>query len=130
VTLNNQFFEFKMPKNSFAKDPSPTRDFSKHFIRNILLGFPTLLIILLIGIIGYRYFENVEWVDSYANSAMIISGVGTLTNPKTIEGKLFVATYSIFGGASFLLVVAVVFSPIFHWVFRQVKVEDREHFKD
>lgn len=103
--------------------------FFHHFIRNLTFGFIVLLIILVIGIIGYRNFENTPWVDSYANAAMIVSGVGTLNAPQTEEGKIFVATYSIIGGASFLLVIAVVYAPIFHWLFRQVKIEDREHFK-
>lgn len=104
--------------------------FFRHFIRNLILGSIILVIILFIGILGYRYFEKSEWIDSYANAAMIVSGVGTLTAPQTQEGKLFIATYSIIGGASFLLVIGVVFAPIFHWLFRHIKVEDREHFKD
>lgn len=109
---------------------TPAHVFFKHFIRNLTLGFSALLIILLIGMWGCHHFEHTDWLDSYANAAMIVSGVGTLNNPQTQAGKFFTATYSIFGGASFLLVVAVVFAPIFHWLFRQVKVEDREHFKD
>jgi hypothetical protein len=111
-------------------DPLSPRSFLHHFLRNLILGFSLLLIILMIGILGYHHFEKTNWTDSYANAAMIISGVGTLNNPETEKGKIFVATYSIIGGASFLLVIAVVFSPIFHWLFRQVKVEDREHFRD
>lgn len=109
---------------------SKSKDFLKHFLRNLSLGFSALLIILMIGMVGDRYFENRSWMDCYVNIAMIVSGVGTLTNPETTAGKIFIATFSIIGSASFLLVVAVVFSPIFHWLFRQVKVEDREHFKD
>lgn len=113
------------------KDPkTPISSFFHHFIRNLILGTIILAFILLVGILGYRHFENIGWIDSYTNAAMIVSGVGTLNNPQTKEGKIFVATYSIMGGASFLLVVAVVFAPIFHWVFRHIKVEDREHFKD
>lgn len=111
-------------------DSTPLRVFFRHFVRNLTLGFAALVVILFIGIMGFRYFENTGWIDSYANAAMIVSGVGTLSNPETSNGKIFLATYSIFGGASFLLVIAVVFTPIIHWLFRQVKVEDRDHFKD
>lgn len=74
--------------------------------------------------------EKTGWLDSYANVAFIVSGVGAINNPETLLGKIFIPTYSLVGGASFLLVVAVVFAPIFHWLFRHLKVEDREHFKD
>ena len=112
------------------KNKHHSNDFLHHFIRNLVLGFIALLVILIIGILGGHYFEKTNWIDSFVNASMIVSGVGTLNNPKTESGKIFIALYSIFGGASFLLVVAVVFAPIFHWLFRQVKVEDREHFKD
>jgi hypothetical protein len=116
-------------KNTHPKSsPLRSRRFLPHFARNLTLGFIITVIILLIGIAGYRYFEKTAWLEAYVNSAMIISGVGTLTNPQTDEGKLFVGTYSMIGSAVFIIVVAVIFSPIFHWLFRQVQVEDREHF--
>lgn len=102
--------------------------FFKHFTRNLTFGMAITLVILLIGILGFRSFEENNWTDAYTNSAMIISGVGILSSPLTENGKLFVATYSIIGGGAFLLVVAVVFAPIFHWLIRQIKIEDREHF--
>ena len=107
----------------------PYKDFFLHFARNVIIGLILTLIILLIGMTGYHYFEKVSWLDAYVNAAMIISGLGTLANPKTLLGKLFIGTYSILGGGSFLLIMAIVFAPIFHWLFRQIHVEDREHFK-
>lgn len=117
-----------MSKPLPKRDPSPRRDFWKHFARNLSLGCAAGIIILIIGMVGLRYFENNSWLDAYANSAMIISGVGMINNPQTESGKIFAGTYSIIGGGTFLLIVAVVFAPIFHWLFRQVQVEDREHF--
>lgn len=102
--------------------------FIKHFARNLAIGFLFTVVILFTGMIGYHVIEKSSWLDSYANSAMIISGVGTLTNPVTSEGKLFVATFSLIGGGSFLLILGVIFSPIFHWMGRQINLEDREHF--
>jgi high-affinity Fe2+/Pb2+ permease len=109
--------------------PPPSHVFFKHFTRNLVIGCLITVVVILIGMLGYRHFEKSSWLDAYANAAMIISGVGTLTNPNTSEGKLFVATYSLFGGGLYLLVVAVVFSPIFHWFSRQIQMEDREHFR-
>lgn len=104
------------------------KNFFHHFIRNLILGFVILMIILLIGMLGYRYIEKLDWLGCYSNAAMIISGVGTLNDPETKKGEFFVATYSLIGGASFILTIAIVFAPIFHWLFRKAKVEDREHF--
>jgi hypothetical protein len=118
-----------MKKSSPASSPLHSRHFFLHFSRNLLLGFSITLVVLAIGMAGYRYFEKMEWLEAYVNSAMVISGVGSLTNPQTDDGKFFVGTYSLVGSAAFIIVVAVVFSPIFHWLFRQVHVDDREHFK-
>lgn len=104
--------------------------FFHHFIRNLILGFSVLSVIVIFGILGLHYLENLNWTDSFTSAAMIITGVGTLKMPQTEMGKIFVGFYSILGGALFILVVAVVFAPVLHWLFRQVKVEDREHFKD
>lgn len=118
-----------MNLNSPKKEPSASRVFIKHFARNLVIGFILTVVIILIGMVGCHLIEKNSWLDSYVNCAMIISGVGTLVNPVTKEGKLFIATYSLFGGGSFLLILGVIFSPIFHWMGRQIKVEDREHFK-
>jgi hypothetical protein len=118
-----------MIKKLKSEHPTAT-NFFHHFIRNLIFGFSVLLVILIIGILGNHYFEKANWTDSFTNAAMIVSGVGTLEDPRTDLGKIFIGVYSILGGASFLLVIAVVFAPIFHWLFRQVNVEDREHFKD
>lgn len=107
---------------------SSLRIFLRHFAWNLIIGGIVTLMILFIGMMGYRYYEKTDWLDSYANASMIISGVGTLTNPVTSAGKLFVATYSIFGGGIYLLVVGVIFAPIFHWISRRMRLEDREHF--
>ncbi len=106
-------------------EPLSLKFFFHHFIRNLVLGLSIMFVLLLVGMVGTRYFENANWVDSFTNAAMIVSGVGTLDNPQTNAGKIFIAVYSIVGGASFILVIAIVFTPIFHWLSRQVKVEDK-----
>lgn len=116
-----------MSKPVVKNRPLFSKFFFKHFTRNLIFGIAAAIVILLIGIFGLRHFEGSNWVDAYANSAMIISGVGMLTTPITQQGKLFAATFSIIGGGAFLLIIAVVFAPIFHWLIQRMKIEDREH---
>lgn len=111
-----------------GRHPNHYPNFLKHFAGNLRIGLIVTLIVLAIGMAGYRYFEKSEWIDAYANAAMIISGVGTLTNPQTTEGKFFVATFSLLGGGTFLIVIGVIFAPIFHWFLRKFHIEDRDHF--
>src|SRR5580765_1463745 len=69
---------------------------------------------LLIGMAGYHLFEDLGWVDSFANASMILSGMGPLGELKTTGGKIFAGCYAIFSGVAFLTSVAVVFAPLFH----------------
>lgn len=103
------------------------RFFFKHFARNLLVGFVITTVLLVIGMIGFCYFEKTEWIDAYADVTMIISGVGILNEPKTSAGKIFVGTYSLLGAGLYLIAVGIAFAPVFHWLFRHMHVEDREH---
>jgi hypothetical protein len=66
------------------------------------------------GIIGYHYFENLSWIDAFANAAMILSGMGPLTTLQTESGKLFAGCYALFSGLAFIVIIGVVFAPVVH----------------
>jgi hypothetical protein len=51
------------------------------------LGFLMIVFSLSIGMTGYHYFENMSWIDAFANAAMILSGMGPLTPLQTNSGK-------------------------------------------
>lgn len=114
-------------KKDSSKHRSNPRFFFKHFARNFLAALIITSILMTVGMIGFRYFEDNEWVDAYANVTMIISGVGTLTMPKTTAGKFFVGTYSLLGAGIYIVTLGIVFAPVFHWLFRHMQVEDRDH---
>ena len=63
------------------------------FIKRMAASFGVAAILLglslLAGMTGYWYFENMPWVDAFANAAMILSGMGPLTQLRTSGGKLF-----------------------------------------
>lgn len=102
------------------------RKFLKRFARNLSIGIGMTLSFLLIGMWGYMHYEHSPWVDAYANAAMIMSGVGPISNPQTIGGKLFAGTYSLFSGMGFLIIIGIIFVPIFRWVFHQAHLEEEE----
>ena len=53
---------------------------------------------LLAGMCGYHYLESMEWIDAFANAAMILSGMGPLEPVKTWNGKLFAGLYALYSG--------------------------------
>ncbi len=97
-----------------SKSLLPMHLFIKRVIRNLLIGFLIIAFSLGLGMFGYSYFENMNWVDAYENASMILSGMGPVDILKTEGGKIFAGSYALFSGIVFLVVIAVIFAPIFH----------------
>ncbi len=73
-----------------------------------------IVVALGIGMLGYHVFESMNWVDSFVNASMILSGMGPVGELKTNAGKIFAGCYVLFSGVAFLTSIALVFAPIFH----------------
>ena len=73
----------------------------------------------LIGILGYRVFENMAWIDATLNAAMILGGMGPVAPLHTDAGKLFASIYALFAGILFLVSVGLLIAPIFHRLLHQ-----------
>ncbi len=88
------------------------------FIRRVALylGFSLLIIgvSLAIGVLGYRYTENMSWLEALLNASMLLGGMGPVDTPQTVAGKLFASFYALFSGMIFLVAVGVLIAPIFH----------------
>lgn len=75
----------------------------------MLLGFG-----LGIGVIGYHEFEDMSWIDSFLNAAMILGGMGPVDMLHTQAGKIFAGVYALFSGLMFLVAAGLFFSPMVH----------------
>jgi hypothetical protein len=69
---------------------------------------------LLIGILGYHILAGFTWIDSLLNASMILGGMGPVDPVTTSIGKVFASIYALFSGIIFLVVVGVLFAPLFH----------------
>jgi len=102
-----------MYENRF-KPLLPRGKFYHRLARSIGLGLTVVGFSLLIGMAGYHVFEDLGWIDSFANAAMILSGMGPLGELKTSSGKIFAGCYALFSGVAFLTSFGLVFAPVFH----------------
>lgn len=100
-----------------------TKQFLLRLLRNFCYGLIIIFCSLCLGMVGYRHYENMSWVDAYANSAMILSGMGPLQELKTDGGKIFAGTFALFSGILFLVTIAVMFSPLIHRLFQKFHLE-------
>ncbi|MGE5400111.1 MAG: hypothetical protein ACM3S2_06890 [Ignavibacteriales bacterium] len=90
---------------------------AKFFLRifyHFLVAFGIIIGALLIGILGYHCFEGLGWIDAILNSSMILGGMGPVNPIQTTAGKLFASAYALFSGIVFLIVVGILFAPVFH----------------
>lgn len=96
-----------------------------HLIRSISLGCVFIIIALYIGMLGYHHYEQMTWIDAFANASMILSGMGPLTPLVTNGGKMFAGCYALFSGLGFIVLVGIIFTPIIHYIFRKIHLENK-----
>jgi hypothetical protein len=90
------------------------RLFARRVARSLAAGALIVAVSLFVGMLGYHWLENMRWIDSFANAAMILSGMGPLEPLKTNGGKLFAGLYAIYSGLAVILIAGVVFAPVMH----------------
>lgn len=76
--------------------------------------FALLLGSLVLGMVGYMYFEQLAWRDAFLNAAMLLGGMGPVDAPRTNGGKIFAGFYALYAGLVFLISAGVLFAPFLH----------------
>ena len=89
-------------------------------------GFALLLIFasILIGTLGYYYFGQLGWLDSFYMACMILTGMGPVEDMSSSSAKWFSSFYALYSGVAFLSITAVFFAPIIHRLLHILHVED------
>jgi len=105
------------------RPPPPISHLFRTLARRFAIATGVVVPALAIGISGYHGFEGLSLIDSLLNASMILSGMGPVTNPETIGGKLFASFYALFSGIVFLTVAALVFGPIAHRILHRFHFE-------
>jgi hypothetical protein len=103
----------------------PGRLFIKRILNHVSLGLTIIFISLLIGIIGYHFFEGMSWIDSLLNASMILGGMGPVGQINTISGKVFASFYALFSGIVFLVTAGIIFAPVVHRFLHKLHIEIR-----
>ena len=81
---------------------------------HLLIAVFVLATCLGIGIVGYRVFVGLGWMDSIHNAAMILSGMGPVSTIRTVKGKVFSSSYAIFSGVAFISTIGIILAPSIH----------------
>ncbi len=83
----------------------------------VLIGLGFLVFSLVIGMMGYYFFENLSWLDAFLNAAMIMGGMGPVNAFTTEAGKLFAGIYALYSGLGLLATIGVIVAPLLHRFF-------------
>jgi hypothetical protein len=92
----------------------PMRLFLGRLARSAGAGLAIVAVSLLIGMIGYRFFVRLGWMDAFLNASMLLGGMGPVDPPKTAAGKLFSGLYALYCGFAVLGIAGVIFAPVYH----------------
>ena len=104
---------------------APFSTFLERLTRFGIFAIFLILISLGIGMVGYHYLANLNWIDSVYMTSMILTGMGPTIEMKSDSAKLFSSIYALYSGVAFLSICAVFFTPIIHRFLHKLHL-DRE----
>jgi hypothetical protein len=93
-----------------------TARFAQRLATNFAICVGLILLSLFVGMLAYRYFEDLRWVESFGHAAMILGGMGPYAEPKSEGGKLFEGFYALYSGLLLIGVTGLILAPIIHHV--------------
>ncbi len=102
----------------------PRHRFVSRLLRAALIWMALTVGGLAIGMIGYAATEGMNFIDSFVNAAMILSGMGPVSNLKNDAGKVFAGFYALFSGLLIVIASGIVLAPIIHRVLHAFHVEE------
>ncbi|MCB0652553.1 MAG: hypothetical protein KDC85_14850 [Saprospiraceae bacterium] len=102
------------------------KQFHKRVFKYVLYSSFILGMSLGIGMVGYWYYADLNWIDAFYNASMILTGMGPANEMPDNAAKIFSGTYALFSGVAFLSTVAVLFAPIAHRFLHLMHIDDHD----
>jgi len=109
-----------------SKNILPPKEFALRVFKYSMFSIGLLIISIGIGIFGYHYIADLNWIDSIYNASMILTGMGPVNEMKTDSAKFFASAYALFSGVIFLSTVAIFFAPFAHRLMHLLRIEELE----
>ena len=106
------------------KNILPPSEFARRVLKYAVFSILILLFSISLGIFGYHYIAKLEWIDSFYNASMILTGMGPVNVLTSYSAKMFASFYALFSGVIFLSTVAVFFSPFAHRLMHLLNIEE------
>ena len=108
----------------YANELSPPNVFYSRVRRGVRYALGLVVVTLAVGMIGYHELEDISWLDSFHQSALLLSGMGPVVEMSSVAGKLFDGIYALFCGIILLAATGLLFAPVFHRILHRFHIED------
>lgn len=102
----------------------PRRKFILRLFRHFLVAFGVVFVSLVGGAIGYHSTEGLAWVDAFLNAAMILTGMGPVSELHSASGKWFATLYALYSGLVFVVVAGILGGPLLHRLLHRFHLEE------
>jgi hypothetical protein len=103
-----------------------SRQFAARLAQSGVIALTLIAVSLFVGMVGYRLFEGLTWIDAFLNASMLLGGMGPVNAPVTVGGKLFAGLYALYCGLAVIFVAGVILAPIAHRILHRFHVESRD----
>ena len=103
----------------------PPRDIFLSRVRRAgTYAFTLVAVTLAVGMVGYHELEDISWLDSFHQSALLLSGMGPVVEMTSVAGKVFDGIYALFCGIILLAATGLLFAPVLHRFLHRFHIED------
>jgi hypothetical protein len=100
--------------------------FTPRQFKHILLSVGFICFSLVLGISGYYFIGDLNFVDAFLNASMILTGMGPVDKLSNPNAKIFASLYSIYSGVAFLTAVGVLLAPAIHSLTKKLEEEHKK----
>jgi len=101
----------------------PASVFAKRMLGAVGLALGMIVPALFIGIAGYHWIDNLDWIDSLVEASMILGGMGPVNPLRNDAAKVFASVYALFSGLVLIGVMGIVLTPITHRLLHKFHAE-------
>ena len=88
-------------------------------IRRVVYGLSLIVTVMVIGILGFRYIEGMDWVNALYFESMLATGQGPPLQLNTDAGKIFASIMAFVSVGSILTTIVYTLGPFLASFWRQ-----------
>ena len=104
--------------------PISRSQFYKRLFSHFLVLALIVLVSLIVGVLGFMYFENASLHMAFLNSSLLLAGLGLIEKPVTPVGHWFVGFYGLYAGLIFIISLGILITPAIHRVIHTLHWSD------